>query len=263
MAAQPPLPPSHGRPTDAQTILVSPATSIFLEARHHTRLARAAHALGFACATQAEVRARVLEAVGADLACAHRVRLVAERDGSLHVTATRLPLPHGAFPAADPAAAPLPVVLDRVRVDTSRLDLSLKTTARQLYDDARLRVGCAPMGAPSDGGPFDALLVNEAGELTEAGIANVAVELAPGRPWRTPPLRCGLVDGVMRRELLERGQLVEGVITTDELSEVAARRVDAALGEWAPRIYCFNAVRGVYEVALVSGASVAGVAGAR
>jgi len=242
-----------------ETILVSPATSVFLEARHHARLERAAHALGFACATQAELRARVLEAVGADLAGAYRVRLVAERDGSLHVTATCLPLPHGVFPAADPAAAPLPVALDRERVDTSRLDLRFKTTARQLYDDARRRVGCAPMGAPSVGGPFDALLVNERGELTESGIANVAIELAPGCPWKTPPLSCGLIDGVMRRELLELGQLVEAVITANELLEVAARRADAArLGEWAPRIYCFNAVRGIYEVALVIG----GAAGA-
>ncbi|KAG8462541.1 hypothetical protein KFE25_010366 [Diacronema lutheri] len=241
-----------------ETILYSPATSIFLLERHHERMQRAAAALGFECATLEQLRARVFEAVGgAGAEVARRVRVVGQPDGSLELSATPLPPPHRAFPGIDPSAPPLRVALDRARVDSTRPDLVFKTTARRLYDGARARVGAgSSVGAE---GPFDALLVNERDELTEAGIANVAVEIAPGRPWITPPLNSGLVDGVMRRELLRSGHLVEAVVTVRELLDVAARGACAAAGGgWRPRILCFNAVRGVYEVALDGAAGLDG-----
>lgn len=230
----------------AQTILYAPSTSIYLLERHHERLERTAASLGFASATLDELRAHVLASMGrADRA--HRVRVISHPDGTLAITVTPHPLPHDGFPNLDPAAAPLRVVLDSVRLDTSRLSLCHKTTSRRIYDDARARVGCAPLGVVDATAPFDALLANERGELTESGIANVALEVARGEPWITPPLSCGLVDGVMRRELLHRGQLVEGVVTVQQLLAAAAMRSTA---EWYPRIYCFNAVRGIYEVEL-------------
>lgn len=265
-----PSPPRDPRRAPAQTILYSSATSIFLLDEHHSRLLRTADALGFACATLAELRARILAHVGAESGrAAHRLRVVGLPDGSLAVTSAPLPLPHRAFPAADCAAAPLRIALDRLRVDTSCANLRFKTTARKLYDDARARVGCGAVGAAARAptasassaapsappGPFDVLLVNARDEVTEAGIANVALEHAPGQPWLTPPLSCGLVEGVMRRELLRSGQIVEAVVTAERLLAAAADRARAVGqagedGGWYPRIYCFNAVRGVYEVVL-------------
>lgn len=195
------------------------------------------------------------------------------------MAATSLPLPHRAFPAVDYAAPPLRVTLDHVRVDTSSSHLRFKTTARQLYDEARARVGCAHVSVPPPSttavapaaaavspaappGPFDVLLVNAHGELTEAGIANVALDTAYGRPWSTPPLSCGLVDGVMRRELLDCGRIVETVVTVEQLMEVVAAAGAVASHElpddgdgWRPRVYCFNAVRGIYEVVVDVSAS--------
>lgn len=209
--------------------------------------------MGFASATLDELREQVLASIGRPDG-AHRVRVISHPDGTLAISATPLPLPHDGFPSLDPAAAPLRVVLDSVRLDTSRASLCHKTTARRIYDDARSRVGCAPLGVVDPSAPFDALLANERDELTESGIANIALEAAPGEPWITPALSCGLVDGVMRRELLHRAQLVEGVVTVQQLLAAAAMRPDvsrSSAAEWFPRIYCFNAVRGVYEVELV------------
>ena len=49
---------------------------------------------------------------------------------------------------------------------------------------------------------FDTLLYNTAGELTECTRGNIAL-LLDGR-WVTPPLRCGLLDGVGRELCSER-----------------------------------------------------------
>jgi branched-subunit amino acid aminotransferase/4-amino-4-deoxychorismate lyase len=130
-------------------------------------------------------------------------------------------------------------------------------TAEGCSVSAGVTIWPAP-GVGASGVPplFDVLLANEREEITEAGIANVALALSPSEPWHTPPLSCGLVDGVMRRELLRRGQLVEAVVGVEQLLAAAAMRppgseAAGAGGEaWFPRIYCFNAVRGIYEVEL-------------
>jgi branched-subunit amino acid aminotransferase/4-amino-4-deoxychorismate lyase len=66
---------------------------------------------------------------------------------------------------------------------------------------------------------------------------NIAV-FREGR-WVTPQVSCGLLSGVMREELLERGEIVEGVILARELQPGEAVR-------------CFNALRGSRVAALES-----------
>jgi para-aminobenzoate synthetase/4-amino-4-deoxychorismate lyase len=73
------------------------------------------------------------------------------------------------------------------------------------------------------------MLWNERGEVTEGCTTNVAIR--QGHAWITPPLACGVLEGVMREELLARGEITEGVITLE-----AFRR--------APEIVLFNSVRG-------------------
>jgi branched-subunit amino acid aminotransferase/4-amino-4-deoxychorismate lyase len=53
----------------------------------------------------------------------------------------------------------------------------------------------------------------------------------------TPALSCGLLPGIMREELLCRGEIVEGVVRPEELRP----------GE---QVRCFNALRGVFELCL-------------
>ena len=96
------------------------------------------------------------------------------------------------------------VALDQTA--TSMVDPSLpyKSSARHLYDAARLAAGCAPLGKPIHRGrekndekdpfarkpPFDVLMYNEAGEVTECSIANIALCLL----YTSPSPRDGLLS---------------------------------------------------------------------
>jgi branched-subunit amino acid aminotransferase/4-amino-4-deoxychorismate lyase len=53
----------------------------------------------------------------------------------------------------------------------------------------------------------------------------------------TPPVRCGLLPGVLRGNLIRRGKCTEAVLSVSDLKEADA-------------IYCGNSVRGLVEVKL-------------
>jgi para-aminobenzoate synthetase/4-amino-4-deoxychorismate lyase len=105
-------------------------------------------------------------------------------------------------------------------VSSGQILLRHKTDWRVPYDQARReRPDCD-----------DVLLYNEKGRITETTIANVAVRR--GGRLVTPPLSDGLLPGVMREELLRRGEIVEGGIDIDE-----ARAADG--------LFLFNSLRGM------------------
>jgi len=79
------------------------------------------------------------------------------------------------------------------------------------------------------------LLWNEAGELTEFTIGNLVVEI-DGRRW-TPPRHCGLLDGVLRRTLLDRGEIHERVLTADDLARATRIWRVSSLREWVEVTY--------------------------
>ncbi|EGG07318.1 uncharacterized protein MELLADRAFT_71694 [Melampsora larici-populina 98AG31] len=117
--------------------------------------------------------------------------------------------------------------------------LLFKTTQRDLYDSVRSR---HHVSLVNDGKqPFDVLMYNSDGQLTESTIANVAVKRPDSQTWITPATSCGLLPGVKREELLEKGEIQEGIIMISEL----------ASGTWD--VICFNALRGVYPVQLQLG----------
>lgn len=62
-------------------------------------------------------------------------------------------------------------------------------------------------------------MFNTQGQITETTIANVAVRRKNGvdEPWLTPSEQCGLLAGVKRQVMIEKGELQESVITLDEL----------------------------------------------
>jgi para-aminobenzoate synthetase/4-amino-4-deoxychorismate lyase len=110
------------------------------------------------------------------------------------------------------AAAPVTAPLEFLR---------FKTTLRQHYD----------AHAPVAGAAFDTLLWNADGEVTEFTRGNVLALLDDGR-WITPPLRCGLLDGVGRALALQQGRAVEAVLRVDQLPRVRELRfVNALRGE--------------------------------
>jgi para-aminobenzoate synthetase / 4-amino-4-deoxychorismate lyase len=149
----------------------------------------------------------------------YRVRLLLARSGELTLT-SQIFLPE-----------PPKGLIDISTQRTSSTDMFFrhKTTRRALYDKEYAEAHAA--------GLDDAIFLNERGEVTEGAISNVFVERSG--MMLTPPLACGVLDGVYRRHLLEtRGNITEQALTIDDL-----RAADA--------IYLCNAIRGIYEVKLL------------
>jgi para-aminobenzoate synthetase/4-amino-4-deoxychorismate lyase len=118
------------------------------------------------------------------------------------------------------------VGLARTPVRSNDRFLYHKTTRRDVYERARQeRLDCD-----------EVLLWNERGELTEATIANLVVELQ-GKLY-TPPVACGLLPGVYRAWLLANGQVNERVIRVAELQD-------------SSRIWLANSIRGMWQVVLM------------
>jgi para-aminobenzoate synthetase/4-amino-4-deoxychorismate lyase len=95
-----------------------------------------------------------------------------------------------------------------------------KTTHRAHYDAF----------APCVPGVFDTLLWNRQGELTECTRGNMAVRL-DGR-WLTPPLRCGLLDGIGRTRYLREGRLEEAVVRVEDLPRATGLAFVNSLRGW-------------------------------
>lgn len=84
--------------------------------------------------------------------------------------------------------------------------------------------------APTTPGVFDTLLWNREGQITECTRGNIAL-LLDGR-WVTPPLRCGLLDGIGRANRLHSGQLAEAVVRVDDLPRAQAFAFVNSLRGW-------------------------------
>ena len=175
--------------------------------------------------------------------CSLRASLRATRDGGLTLSSA---------PLVSPAAVPLRVRLD---VQSTELDeplAHLKTTSRAAYDQARERTQ-ATLGAASDVKDpcFDVLLWRYTHDgaqlLTESSIANLVVELpasqGQGSKFVTPRFE-RLLPGVLVQELVRRGIVEQAPITVAQLSAWLERK--------AARLWLCNAVRGMFEVQLVS-----------
>jgi para-aminobenzoate synthetase/4-amino-4-deoxychorismate lyase len=121
------------------------------------------------------------------------------------------------------AEVPVPVKLVPLPVAADDFRLRHKTSAREFYDDARIEADAAEVA-----------FVNDEGFVTEGSLTNIFVE-RDGR-LLTPPLDLGLLPGVLRGELIARGQAVESHV----------RAADLADG-----FFVGNAVRGLVPARLV------------
>jgi len=90
---------------------------------------------------------------------------------------------------------------------------STKTTRREAYDLARVRVGIPAVGV-EPGTPKDVILFRSDGQAMESSTRNIAF-WREGR-WVTPSLQVGCLSGIARRLLVEEGKIVEGeTLVTD------------------------------------------------
>lgn len=173
--------------------------------RHLARMQRSARTLGIAF--DGDAAGELLETVTGDTAL--RCRLTLDGEGRLGLTTATL--------GETPSEWVLVVADARVRSDDPWLQH--KTTRRALYDSTRAQL---PTGVG------EAVFLNERGELCEGTITNVFVTLTNGDQV-TPPLTSGLLPGIMRETLLERGDMREQVVTLHDLRDAQSIAVGNSL----------------------------------
>ena len=180
-----------------ETLLWEPAQGYFLLRRHLDRLEDSAAYFAFPL-DRAFLEVELAErAVSFAPEACRRVRLLLSHDGRCTLEDEALAVRPG----------PWRVALAREPVDSGDRFLFHKTTHRAAYARA---LASAPAGVD------DVLLWNEAGELTEATLANLVVCLE-GR-LLTPPVASGLLGGTFRAELLARGEIEERLLFREELA---------------------------------------------
>jgi para-aminobenzoate synthetase/4-amino-4-deoxychorismate lyase len=167
--------------------------------RHLARLSRSAQYFGFARSADA-VRLALADVARPGV---WRVRLLVSRSGGFRIEIGDMP---------KPSNEPLRIGLASTPVTSSDPFLFHKTTHRSIYPEAL------------------ELLRNERGELTEFTIGNLVLEI-DGHRW-TPPISAGLLGGVFREELLERGEIAERILHVEDLARASRVWMINSLREW-------------------------------
>ena len=102
-----------------------------------------------------------------------------------------------------------------------------KTTYRPWYFDSFQKI--------KNGEIYDEIFFNEKGELTEGARSNIVLQL--NGELYTPPVECGLLNGIFRQKLIEKGKCNERILYKKDLIN-------------AEKIFCINSVRGMVEVTI-------------
>lgn len=171
------------------------AGAYFLHDRHVRRILESARFFGF-MVDEAGVRAALENVRQRHNPGTWKVRLLASVNGLLE---------NEAIPFVEQAGYVYRVALAPRPLDSSNRFLYHKTTHRAFYEQQLLeRNDCD-----------DLIFWNERGEVTEASVANIVVEI-DGQKW-TPARVSGLLAGTFREELLASGEIRERVISKEEL----------------------------------------------
>ena len=189
---------------------------------HRARLAASAQALGFAFDVEAfeailwQVKAEVRQkAPVREVSRSYRVRIDLAHNGAWRSSWAALP----------PLSERVALIWADEQLDASNPLLQHKTSARTTYD-AAIEAAVAQQA-------FDALFCNQDGFVCEGARSNVFVR--EGNRLLTPPLRCGLLPGVLRAELLAHGEASESLLTIADI-KAASREGRLRVG---------NALRGL------------------
>lgn len=195
-----------------ETFRHEPAGGFLRGALHLERLERSAHALGLPFEA-----GKISEALAASVSGKtqpSRVRLQLGEDGTIEVTTQDFVPPQ--------TDAIWRYAISEHRVASGDHLALHKTSWRAHYDDERKRwnaLGCD-----------EVVFLNERGEIVEASGASVFVRI--GGRLLTPPLESGALPGCLRRDLIDRGECAEAVLTLADL-------------ETAEAVYLGNSLRGL------------------
>lgn len=164
---------------------------------HVKRLKKSAQELGFKWNSQIET-----------LQLKDKTRVLLHKNGCFDVNTSKIP-----------QKIDSPKIKIKGDVNSANPFLYHKTTIRQ--------------NPPED--LFDEIRINERGEITEGIFTNIAIE--KNNKLFTPPIKCGLLNGTYREELITNGILKEKILYPKDLIN-------------ADKIFCFNSVRKMVEVKL-------------
>lgn len=200
-----------------ETMRWEPALGIIRQKLHMARLESSGRVLGFQFNMEA-IEQRLAQNLGGMDSL--RVRLTLAPDGAVDITTA----------AFQPLA---PGTVWRIAIATTALSssnplLRHKTTRRQVYNVAREEFSASEID--------EVILLNERGEICEGTITSIFIDRGDAF-LITPPLESGLLDGVLRRELIGNMKAREQVIRFADL--IAARRV-----------FVGNSLRGLIPAAL-------------
>lgn len=188
-----------------ETVKIENGTILF-EKEHFERMQKTAEHFGFKFKTP--------EIVKTDNGM---LRILLNRDGEIKTELKRI------TPAKTSKIAISPIIQN-----SKNEFLYYKTTYRPWYYDSFQRI--------KNGEIYDEIFFNEKGELTEGARSNIVLQLN-GNLY-TPPVQCGLLNGVFRQELLKNNKCTEKILYKKDL-------------EKAEKIFCVNSVRGMVEVLFI------------
>eukprot|EP00127_Corallochytrium_limacisporum_P005817 Clim_evm35s211 gene=Clim_evmTU35s211 len=194
---------------------------------------------GQRCSTDVdELGRKVLTQIGSSEQ-ALRVRVTLSSGGAVKVTST---------PFTDKKGTIQTIALSKQVVDHTDFWITVKSTHRTIYERIK---------ADKPAEIFDTLISNDEGNVTECCVANVAFcfgedwvsldsstvgeDILKAHHWVTPPLKDGMLPGILRHELVSKGLLKEESVPVNEL-----RRSDTKFA-----MIAFNSLRGMYPCTLV------------
>ncbi|MBN8845318.1 MAG: aminodeoxychorismate synthase component I [Sphingomonadales bacterium] len=199
-----------------ETMFFDPVDGVQRLEGHLARMKASAAALGFVFDRHGARNS--LQSATFRLRSAARIRMRLAPSGALAVEVSPLPRL---------AELPVPVAVRPAPMGAEDFRLAHKTSLRAVYDAARGEAGTA-----------EVVFLDEPGFVTEGSWSNVFVEREG--VLLTPPLSLGLLPGVLRAELLEKGRAVESHLRLADLADgffignslrglVPARLADASL----------------------------------
>lgn len=194
-----------------ETMLLEDGAGFLLE-RHLSRMKSSANYFGFRF-DEGEIRERLARTQKEYSQGNWKIRLLLSRDGVVVSEVNEAKSDDNKIWRVRFAKEP---------INKNDIFLYHKTTNRSVYEKAK--------ASATDGD--DAILWNEAEEVTESSIANIVME--DSGILYTPPRESGLLAGTFRDELIATGQLKERVISKAQLRCAGTFFLINSVRKWIP-----------------------------
>lgn len=198
-----------------ETMLWSRDSGIYLLDQHLVRLSDSARYFNFSC-DLISIKQHLEHFITNLPSESQKLRLLLSSDGSIRVE-------NFTFIKSEEA---LRLSIANSAINSNDIFLYHKTTERSVYKNA----------FEQNPGFDDVILWNERNEISETCIGNLAFRY--GSEWFTPPISCGLLNGIYRQKMLEEGKIKEAVLLLDDVKSVEEFAVLNSVRGWVRGDLC-------------------------